>query len=654
VVNRKSKKVETGTQLVVPAHLANTSCVPVSTSLWFLALCLSLVVGGVTWFCIDKGTITATKKIDVPAAGPSRSARNAQSKEARDPKDGAIDTPPNGPKTVQPQAAAEERAAAKRADARVRMRRDKELYTRQQLREIDALYQVVEREWRTEAARKSLQTLVEKYPKANRTGCALLSLGRMRHDEERIAYLQQAIADHSDCCYGDGVQVGAYARFLLGRVYFERTDLDKAKTLFDEVRSNYTDAVDHEGRSLLTQLPSGERASIDIAGSNPMTRRSRVPLAIGLGVAVFLVGVVLGLLGRRFTLGQMADPSGMAHSYVPAWQEVASKVYCPGLRATAVVGLVFALVGVGFVTIGAEKIPGMPLWFLITFTAVFALFGGALLAGAVSRILSPVYVRHAAPDVLPNVSQGPVVQEGSLVHGRLTHELWEDTQGWQFRPAARLWRSDRGGVLGFGISFMVLFAGLGAWAFHSQLNGASWLVSAVLGAVVTAVCGGTAFAAIYFLQRASYRELSRLSIPRNGDDIELDSPEEPDWKKANLAEAVGWMFLGGTKRHRSTIPRELAVAVQLCPWKFALAGPRGRDITRAVQGLLVLASPQEATHHRVPLLLTCDFVGAARLMQRLANILNVPYLFCADAEGWKAEEIRAKKRPPLQVGGVVT
>jgi hypothetical protein len=596
---------------------------------------------------IGASMITASKKIDVPAAGPSGSPRNARSKEARDLKDGAIDVPPDGLKTVQPQTPAEEPAAAKRADARARMRRDEELYTRQQLREIDALYQVVQRESQTEAARKSLQTLVEKYPQANRTGCALLSLGQMGRDEEHIAYLQQAIADHSDCFYGDGVQVGAYARFLLGRVYFEGADLDKAKTLFDEVRSNYTDAVDHEGRSLLTQLPSGKPPSINIAATNQMARRSRVHLAIGLGVAVFLVGVVLGLLGRRSGLGQMADPSGMAQSYIPAWQEVESNVYCPRLRASAVMGIVLVLVAVGFVTIGA--ISGMPLWFPMTFTVAFALFGGVSFASATASIISPAHVRHAAPDVLPDVPQGPVVREGSEVHGRLTHELWEDAQGWQFRPAARLWRGDRGGVLSFGISFMVLFAGLAAWAFHRQLN--SWLASVILGTVVTAVCGGTAFAALYFRLRAGYRELSRLSIPRNGDDIELDSPEEPDWEKAGLAEGIEWIFLGGTKRHRSTIPRALVVAVQLCPWKIVIQGPRAKWCGWAVQGLLVLASPQEAAYHRVPLLLTLDFVGAARLMRRLANTLNVPYLFCADAEEWKAEEIRAKQRPPLKVGG---
>jgi hypothetical protein len=54
---------------------------------------------------------------------------------------------------------------------------------------------------------------------------------------------------------------------------------------------------------------------------------------------------------------------------------------------------------------------------------------------------------------------------------------------------------------------------------------------------------------------------------------------------------------------------------------------------------------------KLGVLLTNDFVGAARLMQRLAHTLHVPYLFFADATGWKAEAIRAKDRPPLRIGG---
>jgi hypothetical protein len=45
---------------------------------------------------------------------------------------------------------------------------------------------------------------------------------------------------------------------------------------------------------------------------------------------------------------------------------------------------------------------------------------------------------------------------------------------------------------------------------------------------------------------------------------------------------------------------------------------------------------------------------AARLMRRLADVLSVPYLFHADAAGWQQEEARAKTRPPLSSGCIVS
>ena len=100
-----------------------------------------------------------------------------------------------------------------------------------------------------------MKTLVEKYNKANRVGCAVLYLGQMSRGDEQTAYLKQAIADHGDCFYGDGVQVGAFARFLLGQAYLKSGNGEEAKTLFDEIRNDYPDSIDHNGDSLVGQLP---------------------------------------------------------------------------------------------------------------------------------------------------------------------------------------------------------------------------------------------------------------------------------------------------------------------------------------------------------------------------------------------------------------
>ena len=61
--------------------------------------------------------------------------------------------------------------------ARERMALDTRVYSREQLQEIERLYQVANEKWRTPEARKSLEQLLAQYDRANRTGCALLYLG---------------------------------------------------------------------------------------------------------------------------------------------------------------------------------------------------------------------------------------------------------------------------------------------------------------------------------------------------------------------------------------------------------------------------------------------------------------------------------------------
>lgn len=140
---------------------------------------------------------------------------------------------------------AEQRSAAKQ-----RMRKDAEIYSRDELKEIESLYQVANKQWRTEEGKESLKVLIEKYDKANRTGCALLYLGQMSKGTERENYLNQAIADFSDCFYGNGVQVGAYARYYLAYHYKEAGEKEKSDQLFAELKTRYPNAINHKGRLL--------------------------------------------------------------------------------------------------------------------------------------------------------------------------------------------------------------------------------------------------------------------------------------------------------------------------------------------------------------------------------------------------------------------
>ena len=116
--------------------------------------------------------------------------------------------------------------------------------------EIERLYQIVGNEAGTPKAKETLEILLEKYPKANRTGCALQYVGQAPSGRKKEAYLTRVIKDFGDCYYGDGVQVGAYARFYLAAHYAKTGKRSEAKALFDEFRKDYPDAVNHKGKLL--------------------------------------------------------------------------------------------------------------------------------------------------------------------------------------------------------------------------------------------------------------------------------------------------------------------------------------------------------------------------------------------------------------------
>lgn len=141
------------------------------------------------------------------------------------------------------------------ARARQRMRQDSQKHSPAQLREAEELYQVANKNWRTPEAKASLEQMVEKFPNVNRTGCAVLYLAQYSEGAERERLLKEAIDKYGDCFYGNGVQVGAYARLLLGGYYQQNGKEDLAKQQFDELRTKFPDAIGHRGESLVAKLP---------------------------------------------------------------------------------------------------------------------------------------------------------------------------------------------------------------------------------------------------------------------------------------------------------------------------------------------------------------------------------------------------------------
>jgi hypothetical protein len=333
------------------------------------------------------------------------------------------------------------------------------------------------------------------------------------------------------------------------------------------------------------------------------------------------------------------------------WQEVESAVYWPLGWVAVAVGVLFFLVGViGILTIG-QRMPGDTARVIArVILGAFALIGLAIMPTSLARVFWPVRVRHAGPGVLPDVPREPVVVEGAVVNGRLGLELVEDSDGWQLRPAVRQWKNDQRLLFGFGVPFLILFAGGASLGFHGTIPG--WAPAILCGTAVTLLCGGTVFGLIALMMRAGHRRLSSLSIPRNGGDLVLDAAVDPDPQQMNLSDGLQWAFGANPSRRQMAIPRPTVQAVQLCPWKVVVRNrSNATQIAWAVQGVLVVANPSKDKSVRLPLLLTGDFSGAARLMQRLAATLAVPYLFGADAAGVEAEKVRAQSRPPLRAGG---
>jgi hypothetical protein len=161
-----------------------------------------------------------------------------------------------GPVLAEAEAKARQRALRPRFEERSEA--DKKVYTQAQLDEAWRLhlnYRDPAVGWGSKQARKDQAAVIKKVPKANVAGCALVYLAQMAEGDEQTAYLEQAIREYGDCFYGDGVQVGAFARYLLAQAYLEKGDKGQADRLFAEIRSQFPGAIDHNGDFLATDEP---------------------------------------------------------------------------------------------------------------------------------------------------------------------------------------------------------------------------------------------------------------------------------------------------------------------------------------------------------------------------------------------------------------
>ena len=131
---------------------------------------------------------------------------------------------------------------------------DAEFLSRLDLNLVEKAYHTANQNWKSDEAKNAVVFLVEKFPQANRTGCAVLSRAQSTEGDEQLALLKQAIEHHGNCYFLNGVQVGPYARLYLGMRHTKEEKTDEAAEQFEILRTTHPNAIDHKGQLLTTHL----------------------------------------------------------------------------------------------------------------------------------------------------------------------------------------------------------------------------------------------------------------------------------------------------------------------------------------------------------------------------------------------------------------
>jgi beta-lactamase regulating signal transducer with metallopeptidase domain len=156
------------------------------------------------------------------------------------------------PAKTQLEQQARQRAYRERFDRRREL--DRKKYTDEQLTEAEKIYQAGDSKWGSPECIEILKQMLEKYPDINRSGCALLDIAVNTTGPESEKYLKDCIQKYDDCYYGDGVQIGAFARFYLADYYSKTGENEKAEALRKEIKDNYSDSIDHHGQLLINLI----------------------------------------------------------------------------------------------------------------------------------------------------------------------------------------------------------------------------------------------------------------------------------------------------------------------------------------------------------------------------------------------------------------
>jgi hypothetical protein len=144
--------------------------------------------------------------------------------------------------------------------ARAHLDAERSLFTGPELADIEARYQSAHLQdaplVRKSEGAQMLRELLQRYPRSNRAGCAVLELAQQSSGPTRQQYLEEAIARHDDAWFESGAQVGAVARAMLAVHLAGLERFDEAERVAAELTARFPGAVDRTGAPLDDTLES--------------------------------------------------------------------------------------------------------------------------------------------------------------------------------------------------------------------------------------------------------------------------------------------------------------------------------------------------------------------------------------------------------------
>ena len=148
----------------------------------------------------------------------------------------------------------EEKAKKEKNRAYHRIIADNDIYSREELRIIESLYHQASQEWASDKTKELVKSLEIQFPRANRTGCAVLRHTLTLSGDEKTDQLIMVNNRYKSCYFPDGVNIGAFSQLVLIMEYMKYKKVQSAQKEIEKLKKDHPHAIDHQGILLLDRL----------------------------------------------------------------------------------------------------------------------------------------------------------------------------------------------------------------------------------------------------------------------------------------------------------------------------------------------------------------------------------------------------------------